>query len=75
MSDEVERWTATRRTALILQIVRGDTTTAEAARQGDLKVGDLQHWYGPFLTGGEHSLKSGASEETELKERAIKMLP
>jgi hypothetical protein len=31
--DDVKRWTAKRRQALILQLVVGETTPAEAARQ------------------------------------------
>ena len=36
--EEVKRWTAKRRQALILQLIRGETTAAEAARKYGLTV-------------------------------------
>lgn len=39
----IKRWTAKRRTALVLQLLRGETTTAEAARQHDLKPSEMEH--------------------------------
>ena len=35
LPSEIKRWTAKRRTALVLQLLRGETTVAEAARQHD----------------------------------------
>jgi hypothetical protein len=47
MSDEqtnneetLERWTAKRRSALVIEILRGDTTAAEAARKHALTVAE-----------------------------------
>jgi hypothetical protein len=40
--DEVKRWTAKRRQALILQLVRGETTAVEAARKYGLGVQPFQ---------------------------------
>lgn len=36
--DDVQRWTAKRRAALVLSIVKGETSVAEAARRHGLKV-------------------------------------
>ena len=38
--DEVQRWTAKRRAALVLEILKGNTTTAEAARTHGLTVAE-----------------------------------
>ena len=42
--DDVKRWTAKRRQALILQLVRGETTPAEAARKYGLTVREVEEW-------------------------------
>ena len=36
MDEEIKRWTARRKSALILKIIQGKTTVAEASRQYDL---------------------------------------
>jgi len=41
---EVKRWTAKRKTQLVLEILKGKTTVAEAARRYDLKPSEIQAW-------------------------------
>lgn len=36
MDDEIKRWTARRKSALVLEIIQGKTTVAEASRVHDL---------------------------------------
>ncbi len=36
MDDEIKRWTARRKSALVLEIIQGKTTVAEASRAHDL---------------------------------------
>lgn len=38
LPEQVKRWTARRRQALVLQLLRGETTVVEAARQQALQV-------------------------------------
>jgi hypothetical protein len=40
MEDDIKRWTAKRKTALILDIIQGKTTVAEASRAYDLPPSD-----------------------------------
>lgn len=40
----VKRWTATRKTAVMMDIFRCKTTVAELARQHDLTVSDVESW-------------------------------
>lgn len=63
MSDELtpndetlKRWTAKRRVALVMEILRGDTTAAEAARKHSLTVAEIEQWKERFLTGAENAL-------------------
>ena len=51
---EVRRWTAKRRVTLVLEIVRGDTTPAEAARKHGLTVAEIEDT--TFAVPGDRSL-------------------
>ena len=57
-SNEIKRWTAKRRTALVLEILQGKTTAAEAARRHCLKVSEIEDWKNKFLAGAENALRS-----------------
>jgi len=50
-----KRWTAKRRAALALEILRGDTSVAEAARNRALTVAEIEEWHDRFLSGAEHA--------------------
>jgi transposase-like protein len=49
--EEVQRWTAKRRAALVLSLLRSETTAAEAARRHGLKVAEVEDWRDRFLLG------------------------
>ena len=74
LPDTIKRWTAKRRTALVLQIIRGEITVNKAARQHDLKPSDVQHWHDTFLAGGENSLRTRPKEDLECKDHEITRL-
>jgi len=74
LPDEIKRWTAQRRATLVLQILRGETTANEAARQYSLRPSDILAWKDAFLAGGERSLKSNPRDELDEKERKIDSL-
>ena len=38
MEDDIKRWTAKRKTALVLDIIQGKTTVSEASRTYDLNL-------------------------------------
>jgi len=44
MEDEIKRWTARRKSALVLEIIQGKTTVAEASRTHDLPPSELEKW-------------------------------
>ena len=71
---DVKRWTAKRRAALVVEILSGKTTIAEAARAHDLKVSDIELWKDTFLASGENALRSNPRDELELKEKKIDQL-
>ena len=69
-----KRWTAKRRVALIVEILRGDTSMAEAARKHGLTVAELEDLRERFLMGAENALRSRPTDEDGQKEREIKRL-
>lgn len=56
--DTVERWTAKRRTALILDTIQGKTTVAEASRAQDLPPSELEECVDEGNRGMENALRS-----------------
>ena len=46
MNDEVpvKRWTAKRKSGLVIDIFKGKTTPVEVARQHDLTVAEVERW-------------------------------
>ena len=78
MADEdlenVQRWTAKRRTAPVLQVVRGETSAQEAARKHGLTVAEVEDWRDRFLAGAENALRSRPRDEEAAKDEEIKKL-
>jgi len=71
---DVKRWTAKRRSALVLSILRGETSSQEAARQHGLTVAEVEDWKERFLSGAENALRSQPRDEEAVKEAEIKRL-
>ena len=69
-----KRWTAKRRVALIVDILRGDFSVAEAARKHGLTVEEVEAWREPFLAGAENAWRSRPADEDAQKDREIKRL-
>ena len=44
MEEEIKRWTERRKSALVLEIIHGRTTVAEATRQFDLTPAEVEDW-------------------------------
>lgn len=72
--ETLKRWTAKRRVALVLEILRGETTTAEAARRHGLTVAEIEQWKERFLGGAENALRSRPLDDEALKDQEIKRL-
>ena len=72
--DPIERWTAKRRVALVVSIVKGETSVAEAARTHGLTVAEIEDWREKFLLGAENALRSRPRDEEAVKDEQIKKL-
>jgi hypothetical protein len=47
--EEVQRWTAKRRAALVISLLKSETIAAAAARRHGLKLAEVEDWRDCFL--------------------------
>jgi transposase-like protein len=73
-AEPIERWTAKRRVALVIRILKGETSVAEAARQHGLTVAEVEDWREKFLLGAEHALRTRPKDDEALKDEQVKKL-
>jgi Protein of unknown function (DUF1153) len=66
--EEVQRWTAKRRTALVVSIIKGETSPQEAARKHGLTVAEVEEWRERFLAAAENALRSHPRDEEGQRE-------
>ncbi len=72
--EKVQRWTAKRRAALVVSIIRGETSLQEAARAHGLTVAEIESWQERFLTAAENALRSRPKDEDAFKDEQIRKL-
>ena len=66
MEEGIKRWTAKRKTALVLDIIQGKTTVSEASRACDLNSSEVEQWVDEGKRGMEYALRS---KPLEIKEQ------
>ena len=74
MDDEIKRWTARRKSALVLDIWQGKTTVAEASRAYDLPPSEIEAWIDDGKKGLENALRANPLELKDQYERQLKDL-
>jgi len=74
MENGIQRWTAKRKSELVLQLIKGEKTLVEICRSQDLKQSEVQGWVDQFLKSGEHGLKANAKGEQSQHDREVKDL-
>jgi len=74
MDEEIKRWTARRKSALVLEIIQGKTTIAEASRSYDLPPSEIETWVEDGKKGLENALRSNPLDVKEHYERQLKEL-
>ena len=72
--EEVQRWTAKRRAALVISLLKGETTVAEAARRHGLKVAEVEEWRDRFLLAAENGLRARPKDDEALREEMVNRL-
>ena len=73
-SEPIERWTAKRRVALVVSLLKVETSVAKAARRHGLTVAEVEDWRQRFLLGAENALRSRPKDEEAVKDEQIKKL-
>ena len=74
MDEDVKRWTARRKSALVLDIIQGTTTVSEAARQFDLSPSEIEEWVDQGKAGMENALRAKPEDIREQYERQLRDL-
>jgi transposase-like protein len=69
MDDEIKRWTARRKSALVLEIIQGKTTVAEASRTHDLPPSEIEKWVEDGKRGMENALRANPQDLREQYEK------
>ena len=68
------RWTARRKSALVLEIIQGKTTVAEASRAFDLTPSEIEDWVDQGKAGLENALRAKPEDVRDQYERQLKDL-
>jgi hypothetical protein len=66
--DSIQQWTIKRRVGLVVNILKGDTSMAEAACRHGRTEGEVEDWRDRFLLGAENALLARLQDEEALKE-------
>jgi transposase-like protein len=74
MDEEIKRWTAKRKTALVLEIIQGKTTVAAASRSYDIPPSELEGWVEDGKKGMENALKANPQDVREQYEKQLRDL-
>lgn len=74
MDEEIKRWTARRKSALVLEIIQGKTTVSESSLQFDLSPSEVESWIDQATAGMENALKAKPEDICEQYETQIKTL-
>jgi transposase-like protein len=74
MEEEFKRWTAKRKTKLVLDVLQGRTTVAEASRAYDLAPSEIEEWVEDGRKGMENALRAKPLDIKEQYEKQIREL-
>jgi transposase-like protein len=74
MGDSIKRWTAKRKTALVVEMIQGKTTVVEASRAYDLSPSEIEGWVDDAKRGMENALRANPLEIREQYEKQLKGL-
>ena len=72
--EEVKRWTAKRKSALVMEIIQGKTTVSEASRAYDLMPSEIENWVDEGKRGMENALRAKPEDVREQYERQLRDL-
>jgi hypothetical protein len=74
MEDEIKRWAAKRKTALVLDMVQGKNTEAEASRHFALPPTEVEVWFVEGKRDMENALRTNLLAVKEHYQRKLRVL-
>jgi transposase-like protein len=74
MDEAIKRWTARRKSAMVLEITQGKATVSESSRQFDLSPSEVDSWIDQAKAGMENALKAKPEDIREQYETQLKTL-
>ena len=70
----MKRWAAKRKSALVVEIIQGKTTVAEASRTFDLAPSEIESWFDDAKKGMENALRTNPLDVRQEYEKQLKDL-
>jgi transposase-like protein len=70
-TEDIKRWTARRKAAAVMEILKGKTSAAELARSHDLTLAEVEQWMDDFVAMGTEALRAHP-RDIELRHKAEK---
>ena len=74
MEDDIKRWTAKRKAALVMEIIQGKTSISEASRSFDISPSEIEECVDEAKRGMENALRAKPLDIKEQYERQLKEL-
>ena len=74
VTEDIKRWTAKRKSALVIEIIQGKTTVAEASRTYDLAPSEIEGWVEDAKRGMENTLKANPLDVRQQYEKQLQDL-
>jgi transposase-like protein len=74
IDEEIKRWTARRKSALVLDIIQRKTTVSESSRHFDVTPSEIESWIDQAKAGMESALKAKPEDIREQYESQLKAL-
>lgn len=71
---DIKRWTAKRKSALVIEVIQGKTTVAEASRTYDLAPSEVENWVQDGRKGMENALKANPLDVRQQYEKQLRDL-
>jgi transposase-like protein len=72
--DDVQRWTARRRAALVLGVLKGEASVEEVARRHGLTTSEIEDWKERLLAAAHNALRSKPRDDEAIKDEQIRRL-
>ena len=74
VADDIKRWTAKRKSALVIEIIQGKATIAVASRTYDLAPSEVESWVEDAKKGMENALKANPLDVRQQYEKQLQDL-